>query len=47
MKKMVVLLLGAVLALGVTGCGQDKKADNNVSSGADQMRRQVWRQKKI
>jgi len=34
MKKMVVLLLGAVLALGVTGCGQDKKADGNTSSGA-------------
>ncbi|AZS13940.1 DUF6612 family protein [Paenibacillus lutimineralis] len=34
MKKMVVLLLGAVLALGLTGCGQDKKADNNASSGA-------------
>lgn len=34
MKKMVVLLLGAVLAVGLTGCGQDKKADNNASSGA-------------
>lgn len=34
MKKMVVLLLGAVLALGLTGCGQDKKADNSASSGA-------------
>ncbi|WP_068782501.1 DUF6612 family protein [Paenibacillus sp. GM2] len=35
MKKMVVLLLGVVLALGLTGCGQDKKADNNASSGAE------------